>query len=260
MAKPSWLSIFCLYNVCTFYICFLYFYICLLLLPYWSSVFWCLLVFAFVFDVLCLSSNNISHHAPPCHLEPDLKAAVWVEPGVIGMSDCTHCERALRMGYMRVFGIYIFNCKICNFVFVIKIWFLFALYLDYIWCHLSLANDSNANFGVGLYAASAHSVWDTCVYFDSQLQNLYFCICNINLISICSAICNWITLDVILAGSFANFDHSFEASWTPTDRPLFGRNPTQTKCFAVNLIASRPTVPLRTMWPCERPGTGRRSP
>ena len=78
-------------------------------------------VFAFEFDVLYLSSNIISHHAPPCHLEPDLKAAVWVEPGVIGMSDCTHCERALRMGYMRVFGIYIFNCKICNFVFVIKI-------------------------------------------------------------------------------------------------------------------------------------------
>ena len=49
-------------------------------------------VFAFEFDVLYLSSNIISHHAPPCHLEPDLKAAVWVEPGVIGMSDCTHCE------------------------------------------------------------------------------------------------------------------------------------------------------------------------
>ena len=124
MAKPSWLSIFCLYNVCTFYICFLYFYICLLLLPYWSSVFWCLLVFAFVFDVLCLSSNNISHHAPPCHLEPDLKAAVWVEPGVIGMSDCT---RQARTPYGIHACIWNLNCKICIFVFVIWSWFLLAV-------------------------------------------------------------------------------------------------------------------------------------
>ena len=35
--------------------------------------------------------------------------------------------------------------------------------------------------------ASAHSVWDTCVYLDSQLQNLYFCICNMKLISISTA-------------------------------------------------------------------------
>ena len=90
--------------------------------------------------------------------------------------------------------IWILNCKICIFVFVIKIWFLFALYLDYIWCHLSLADDS-----------------------------------------------------------IANIDHSIEGSWAPADL-------SQSKCFAVNLIASRPTVPLRTMWPCERPGTGRRSP
>ena len=102
--------------------------------------------------------------------------------------------------------------------------------------------------------ASAHSVWDTCVYLDSQLQNLYFCICNMKLISISSAICIWISFDVISAGSFANFDHSFEGSWAPANLSL------AEICFAVNLIASRPTVPLRTMWPCERPGTGRRSP
>ena len=45
--------------------------------------------------------------------------------------------------------------------------------------------------------ASAHSVWDTCVYLDSQLQNLYFCICNKDLNSISTAICIWITFDVI---------------------------------------------------------------
>ena len=75
-------------------------------------------VFAFVFDVLYLSSNNISHHAPPCHLEPDLKAAVWVERGVIGMSDCT---RRARTPYGIHACIWILNCKICIFVFVIKI-------------------------------------------------------------------------------------------------------------------------------------------
>ena len=73
-------------------------------------------VFAFEFDVLYLSSNIISHHAPPCHLEPDLKAAVWVEPGVIGMSDCT---RQARTPYGIHACIWNLNCKICIFVFVI---------------------------------------------------------------------------------------------------------------------------------------------
>ena len=74
--------------------------------------------------VLYLSSNNISHHAPPCHLEPDLKAAVWVEPGVIGMSDCT---RQARTPYGIHACIWNLNCKICIFVFVIWSWFLLAV-------------------------------------------------------------------------------------------------------------------------------------
>ena len=81
-------------------------------------------VFAFEFDVLYLSSNIISHHAPPCHLEPDLKAAVWVEPGVIGMSDCT---RQARTPYGIHACIWNLNCKICIFVFVIWSWFLLAV-------------------------------------------------------------------------------------------------------------------------------------